>query len=196
MCECRACGKPHLGASPDGFVECDCCPGKGLLEIKCPFSAKDMDPNELRGEPRSCLGDKGVVISHAYFTQIQGQLVISGRQYCDLVVWTTVGITTERVLPSANFSEKLITRLIDFYVNNMIPEFLPDHELLPETTAAVDASPSVESEVYCFCQREEFGKMIMYEGSHCPYTWFHFACVGIKRSPKGSWFCSDCMIVT
>jgi len=83
------------------------------------------------------------------------------------------------VLPSVNFSEKLITRLTDFYVNNMIPEFLPDREeLLPETTVDVDTSPSVESEVYCFCQREEFGKIIMGEGSHCPYTWFHFACVG------------------
>ena len=26
-----------LGARPDGFVQCDYCPGKGLLEIKCPF---------------------------------------------------------------------------------------------------------------------------------------------------------------
>ena len=26
---------PHLGASPDGIIECDCC-GEGLIEIKCP----------------------------------------------------------------------------------------------------------------------------------------------------------------
>ena len=26
---------PHLGASPDGIIDCDCC-GKGLVEIKCP----------------------------------------------------------------------------------------------------------------------------------------------------------------
>ena len=44
---------PHLGASPDGFVHCDCC-GKGLLEIKCPFTAKDIHPNDLRGKSRSC----------------------------------------------------------------------------------------------------------------------------------------------
>ena len=31
---------PHLGVSPDGFTTCICC-GKGLLEIKYPFSAKD-----------------------------------------------------------------------------------------------------------------------------------------------------------
>jgi hypothetical protein len=28
---------PFLAASPDGLTECDCC-GKGLLEIKCPFT--------------------------------------------------------------------------------------------------------------------------------------------------------------
>lgn len=27
---------PHLGASPDGIVQCTCC-GKGVLEIKCPY---------------------------------------------------------------------------------------------------------------------------------------------------------------
>ena len=87
---------PHVGASPDGFIHCDCC-GKGLVEIKCPYSAKDIHPNDLRGKPRSCLGENSVVRSHAYFTQIQGQLVITERQYCDLAVWTTEGITTERV---------------------------------------------------------------------------------------------------
>ena len=87
---------PHLDAGPDGFVQCDCCPGKGLLEIKCPLTAKDLDPNDLRGKPQLCLRVTGVITSHAYFTQIQGQLVIADRQYCDLVVWTTAGITMER----------------------------------------------------------------------------------------------------
>ena len=27
---------PHLGASPDDIVQCDCC-GKGVVEIKCPY---------------------------------------------------------------------------------------------------------------------------------------------------------------
>jgi len=28
---------PFIGACPDGIVECNCC-GKGVLEIKCPYS--------------------------------------------------------------------------------------------------------------------------------------------------------------
>uniref|UniRef100_T1IP68 YqaJ viral recombinase domain-containing protein n=1 Tax=Strigamia maritima TaxID=126957 RepID=T1IP68_STRMM len=31
---------PYLGASPDSLVSCDCC-GKGICEIKCPYSHKD-----------------------------------------------------------------------------------------------------------------------------------------------------------
>jgi len=42
---------PHVGVSPDGLVQCDCCPGKGLIEIKCPFAAKDLHPDDLRGIP-------------------------------------------------------------------------------------------------------------------------------------------------
>lgn len=33
---------PYFGASPDGIVECDCC-GRGVLEIKCPYTLKGRD---------------------------------------------------------------------------------------------------------------------------------------------------------
>lgn len=36
---------PFLGASSDGLVECSCC-GQGVLEVKCPFRAKDADSLE------------------------------------------------------------------------------------------------------------------------------------------------------
>ncbi len=31
---------PHMSASPDGIVNCDCC-GEGVIEIKCPYSCVD-----------------------------------------------------------------------------------------------------------------------------------------------------------
>ena len=30
----------HMGASPDGTVNCVCC-GNGVLEVKCPFTCHD-----------------------------------------------------------------------------------------------------------------------------------------------------------
>ena len=41
---------PHLGASPDGMTQCKCC-GSGLVEIKCPFAAKNFksaEPDETK----------------------------------------------------------------------------------------------------------------------------------------------------
>lgn len=87
---------PFLGASPDGFTECECC-GKGLLEIKCPFSVKDLHPSALKGRPGSFLTEAGLNRSHKYYTQVQGQLALCGGQFCDFVVWTPIGLITQRI---------------------------------------------------------------------------------------------------
>ena len=45
--------------------------------------------------------------------------------------------------------------------------------------------------VYCWCECEEFGRMIACDGAKCPIVWFHFPCVGLFHEPEGSWFCSQ-----
>ena len=67
-----------IGASPDGLVGDG---DEGLVEIKCPFS------KELYN-----LGDKPM-----YYAQIQLQLAVTGRKWCDFVVWTPETIAIERV---------------------------------------------------------------------------------------------------
>ena len=65
---------PHLGASPDGLLSCSCC-GKGVLEIKCPFSVRNSTPcNATYLEPAES-GDK-LKRSHNYLYQVQGQLAL------------------------------------------------------------------------------------------------------------------------
>ena len=185
---------PHLGASPDGIVHCSCC-GKGLIEIKCPYSAKDQDPNVIRGKPQSCLTERGVSITHSYYTQIQGQLLITEVNYCDLVIWTRKGIIMERIYPDVKFTEKLLRKLTDFYVDNFLPKLLQStlSEFLPSIT-----QQHMQPQLYCFCQKEESGRMVMCDSPNCPYGWFHFECVGIKRAPAqcSSWFCSHCKVAT
>ena len=36
---------PYLGASPDSLVDCTCC-GSGIVEVKCPWCAKDSLSHE------------------------------------------------------------------------------------------------------------------------------------------------------
>lgn len=35
---------PHIGASPDGIVQCSCC-GVGTIEVKCPYKYRDGKEN-------------------------------------------------------------------------------------------------------------------------------------------------------
>lgn len=58
----------EAGASPDGLIDDD-----GVLEIKCPELATHLEYLRLRSEPP------------AYTAQIQGEMWISGRQWCDFV---------------------------------------------------------------------------------------------------------------
>lgn len=56
------------GASPDGLIGED-----GLLEIKCPTLAVHVE---------YLLGGK---MPSTYFQQVQGQLLVTGRKYCDFL---------------------------------------------------------------------------------------------------------------
>ena len=181
---------PHLGASPDGIVHCNCC-GKGLVEIKCPYSARDLHPDALRGKSQSCLTERGVSTSHPYYTQIQGQLFITELDYCDLVIWTKKGMVIERIYADINFSEKLLKKLTDFYIDIFLPKFLQLAlgDFLPTIT-----QQRAQPKLYCLCQKVESGQMVMCDNPNCPYGWFHFECVGIKRAPARhcAWYCSHC----
>ena len=46
--------------------------------------------------------------------------------------------------------------------------------------------------LYCFCRDIEHGKMIYCDNENCPYSWFHFDCVKLKRAPKERWYCPEC----
>ena len=97
---------PFLGASPDGMVSCDCC-GEGCLEVKCPYCQrhKELDKNDNS----SCLetvGDTGKLRlkkSHAYYYQVQCQIFVCEKDYCDFVVWTEVDYHYERIEPDVEF---------------------------------------------------------------------------------------------
>ena len=58
----------EAGASPDGLVDWD-----GLIEIKCPFNSANHIQTWLTGMPPE------------HMAQVQGQMWVTGRQWCDFV---------------------------------------------------------------------------------------------------------------
>ena len=92
---------PHLGATPDGLVECECC-GPGLIEIKCPFKYRqykisDIVDKSFCVQPNEEDGKLKLSHNHAYYLQIQGQLTLCQKPYCDFIVWIECNLFVERI---------------------------------------------------------------------------------------------------
>ena len=77
---------PYLGASPDGVICCSCC-GTGLLEIKCPYKYRNCDIKSVSDSDfylqLNQSGQWELDTQHEYFFQIQGQMGIWNKPYCD-----------------------------------------------------------------------------------------------------------------
>lgn len=133
----RECGlfihseKVYLGASPDLLVECQCC-GPGVVEIKCPYSIAHKHPSH-ENLNYLCLGGNGTTTlkhNHAYFAQIQGQMAISKRNYCDFFVYTHKGYFLERINFDNNYWRQILNNLEIFFNDYLADELV--HSTLRE----------------------------------------------------------------
>ena len=60
---------------------------------------------------------------HPYFSQVQGQMAVGERPWCDFVIYTTQGLS---VLFDSDFWENtLLPKLVSFYDNCVAPEIVP-----------------------------------------------------------------------
>jgi len=88
----------QYGCSPDGLVGSD-----GLVELKCPIGKTQVE-YLLAG-----------VLPTAYFQQVQGQLLITGCQWCDFVsYYPSLPRFEVRIEPDHAFLQKLRTALDEF----------------------------------------------------------------------------------
>ena len=176
---------PHLGASPDGLTSCTCC-GDGILEIKCPYSLRDSIPTNAPYLTSSMDGEYTLSTTHEYYYQVQGQLGITGRPFCDFVCWTPQDIHVERILYDPDFFIEMELKLQNFFVSVILPRVLcgEDKENVQH--------PSELTGAFCYCRKGEFGDMVLCDSPSCKYGWFHFSCVNLSSTPTDAWFCPDC----
>ena len=167
------------------------------MEIKCPYTLRNESPTSKSALSNNayCLKvvDQKIELSrkHDYYIQIQGQLLITEEKYCDFVCWTPKGIFVETIPSNTNFKDR-IPIFKNFFCSYILPELLT-HKFKngTEEMAPTDLS-SDEDKRYCFCGENKPGRMIGCDNPNCTIEWFHYSCVGIKRKPKGEWFCKNC----
>ena len=132
---------PYIGAGPDALVSCNCC-GNGCLEIKCQFDSREKFVFEMLDCVDSYLeGDvkNGIKLktTHMYYYQMQFQLNVTGRKYCDFYVWTEKDYHFETVFPGTEFWVKNKNICESFFrcvtakvcLENFIKNFLKENKL-------------------------------------------------------------------
>ena len=189
---------PFLGATPDGKATCDCC-DPVLVEIKCPYCQRD----ENISSAVDCLKEKDGQISldedHAYYYQVQCQLLVSNVKSCDFVVWTSKDFFSQRIVVDPPFCLELTQLCRNFFKKCILPElvgkiFSKPFQPQPSSSTIVNQP---EQLVICTCRaiyNEETDDVIGCDNGNCPYVWFHFKCARIKRIPDGQWFCKHCKV--
>ena len=117
----------YLGASPDGVLEMS--EGLKVLEIKCPYSVKDITVEEActKREFYCTLEDGQLCLNqtHAYYYQVQGTMAITGARECDFVVWTPKSMKVQTIFYDAFLWENtMFPQLQNFYHQYMLPFIL------------------------------------------------------------------------
>ncbi|CAG2229693.1 unnamed protein product [Mytilus edulis] len=189
---------PFLGASPDGITNCQCC-GRGIVEIKCPYKHKDNTIEHAAAIDSTFCLDKNLHLktNHRYYTQIQFQMYILKVTYCDFVVFTKCkplpSLVIIRVLIDINLCNSMIAKCNRFIQDYVVKELITrDLENQPATTSSTQDDKNNVTETWCLCFEPEYGRMIKSENLDCPYQWFHYKCVNIRRKPRGKWYCLNC----
>lgn len=110
----------YLGGSPDGLIG-----SEGIIEIKCPYKIKDAaDISQLARLTYLQENETGTFElspHHKYYHQIQGNLYLTKRNYCDFIVWTPRLLHCIRILKDKHWARN-IGLLQVYYVHKLIPK--------------------------------------------------------------------------
>lgn len=124
---------PGLGASPDGLISDPLKSTTRVLEIKCPKILEKYNPTDLhlltpRQRTSFCCAlisrtSMKLKKSHPYYYQIQTQMAITERLWCDFVIWTPKGFHVEKISYDGNFIEPVLKHVSGFHQNILAPEY-------------------------------------------------------------------------
>ena len=124
-------GIPFLGCSPDGVVFDEETNSFGIIEIKCPISKRNVsldvacqDKSFYLQKDVNRLTLKKVSI---YYYQVQGEMLLTGLEFCDFIVFNGNEVWITRVKKDEEFCVEMFDTLNIFfktyyeqYVKNML----------------------------------------------------------------------------
>ena len=61
---------------------------------------------------------------HSYYAQIQGQMALGERPWCDFIIYTQTDISIQRINLNERYWQENLTKLLSFYDNCIAPEIV------------------------------------------------------------------------
>ncbi len=117
---------PVLAASPDGIFKCSC-HGEALIEIKCPWSARDRSIRKKEVVPTYLDESLKLKQGHSYYDQVLMQMGVAKFKKCYFVVW---GPKDEVLIQEIEKSEEnwnsLETSLVRYYEDVITKELIKE----------------------------------------------------------------------
>lgn len=113
--------KPFIACSPDGIIN-----DSYLVEVKCPFSAKDKPisnvtiPYLKSGSPAGYHLEE----THDYYYQVQGQMYCTGAEKCDFIVYTITDMKFFQIERNDQFIVNMVKTLEKFFHEYFKPALL------------------------------------------------------------------------
>lgn len=101
-------------------------------------------------------------------------------------------MSTSKTLPSTPSKKHSHTHSVD---SGLLPIKPVEGSSSVLTSACFDLNKlPMADDLYCICMKPDSGRMVECSRRTCPYNnWFHYECVGVRKKPKGDWYCSDCV---
>ncbi|CAK1603844.1 unnamed protein product [Parnassius mnemosyne] len=106
--------RPYLGASPDGLLG-----SETIIEVKCPYASRNQEIGPLT-VPYLQFDYNGQLIlkkTNIYYYQIQGQLYVTKRKFCNLLVFTYKSLKVIFIERDEQFITDMLRKLDYFYYN-------------------------------------------------------------------------------
>ena len=115
-------------ASLDGIRKCQCCEPT-VVEIKCPFKGKDLDPKNAFllptvGGKKDENGNVFLDKNHLHYFQVQTGMAVAGLKTCDFVTHTSKGIFIVTITFNDKFWVTVVATVYKFYCQQIVPSFL------------------------------------------------------------------------
>ena len=94
-----------------------------------------------------------------------------------------------RVNRDDQFCATLILKCEDFFFQHVLKEIVTKSIENEITQDVADHDNGL-----CLCGKNAYRKMVKCFESCCPYVWFYYKCVDLRRKPKGDWVCPACRV--